>query len=62
MMRIESAWTLIQRRGHVNGNFVDQSIELCSTLPDCVADAQFVQESVFENLSVKRSVLSEIDR
>ena len=61
---IESAYRAEAKRGRMSEDKAEQSIASIATTLDLtdVADADLVVEAVFENMELKKSVLTEIDR
>lgn len=55
------AWSQLVERSLANGSEGYKSIKCVFNLPECVADADYIQESVAEDLHVKQSILEEID-
>jgi 3-hydroxybutyryl-CoA dehydrogenase len=59
--RIEEIYQEWKDKGKETENSLKNLI-LCQTLPECVQNADFVIESVPENLELKRQIFSEIDK
>ncbi len=57
---VDGAWPALERLGLAEGASPDR-LTVAPTLPDAVADVQFVQESAPERLDVKLDLLAEID-
>lgn len=57
---VDGAWPALERLGLADGASPDR-LTVAQTLPDAVADVQFVQESAPERLDVKLDLLAEID-
>lgn len=57
---VDGAWPALERLGLADGASPDR-LTVAPTLPDAVADVQFVQESAPERLDVKLDLLAEID-
>ncbi|MBB5940359.1 3-hydroxyacyl-CoA dehydrogenase NAD-binding domain-containing protein [Streptomyces zagrosensis] len=57
---VASAWPALEQLGLADGASPDR-LTITATLADAVADAQFVQESAPEELTLKRELLADLD-
>lgn len=58
--RVADAWPILDRLG-LHADAAPENLRFAGSLAEAVADAQFVQESVPERLSIKIDTLSQID-
>lgn len=58
---LESAWSKIVKRGFSTDPEGYKKVQIVMNLAECVADADYVQESVLEDLHLKQSILQECD-
>lgn len=58
---LESAWRKIVKRGLAADPEGYKKVQIVMNLAECVADADYVQESVAEDLHLKQSIIQDID-
>lgn len=63
MAAVEDAWGKLRARGIAKeAEGWRGRLTCCFTIAECVADADYVQESVTEDLAFKQKIVAEIDR